>query len=236
MQSSDVVEDLRSARIYLRLVGLAANLLLLTVSIVGLRLKLLYPKRYVFVTSKTVADTLACLSIAIIVWVRQYADVPDFLLGSSIVVITISVYSASVCNCALAVITFVAISKPFFYKSHITLRRCIYVVACVWCFAAIIGITTTVFGVATYKPKRVDSCPLACQQGFKITGAIIVWALYILSPATYILILVSIKRSAHENSVKEVRNLWKLGLNILAFAVFSLPSCVDQAIAIAHLK
>uniref|UniRef100_A0A914VQ16 G-protein coupled receptors family 1 profile domain-containing protein n=1 Tax=Plectus sambesii TaxID=2011161 RepID=A0A914VQ16_9BILA len=170
--NSNAIERLKKARIYLRLIGLAANLLLLTVSIVGLRLKLLYPKRYVFVTSKTIADTLACLSIAIIVWVRQYADVPDFLLGSSIVVITISVYSASVCNCALAVITFVAISKPFFYKSHITLRRCFYVVACAWCFATLIGTTTTVFGVATYVPKRMDSCPLACQQGLKITGII----------------------------------------------------------------
>jgi hypothetical protein len=107
----------------------------------------------------------------------------------------------------------------------------------VWCFAAVIGTTTTIFGVSTLEPEKMDSCPLSCQYGLKILGASIVWVMYIVSPAIYILILISIRRNAQmRNNAKEIRDLWKLGLNILTFAVFVMPSCVEQYIAIEYLE
>ncbi len=94
-----------------------------------------------------------------------------------------------------------------------------------------------IFGIASYKPERMDTCPISCQYGLKIFGASIVWIMYILSPTIYILILISIRKSAQvNNNAKETRDLWKLGLNILTFAVFVLPSCVEQYIGIEYLE
>ena len=232
------VEYFKVARVILRLIGLAANLALLDISIYGLKCKVLYPKRYVFILSKTVADALSCFVIAFILGLRQTVVVSDLILGISIVIITISVYSACVCNCALALITYLAISKPFYYKTTATVKKCLLVIASVWLFASIIGTLTTLGGVATFKPKQMDYCKFVCMQTLKLLGAIIIWIIYILSPAIYICVLVHILRSTSSSSEnnKEIRDLWKLGLHILAFAVLFLPSCIDQIIAVEYLQ
>ncbi|VDM60847.1 unnamed protein product [Angiostrongylus costaricensis] len=155
---------------------------------------------------------------------------------------------------ALTILLYTAIVHPFFYQSNTTIKHCYILIAFIWLISTLASIAVGLWGATLFYP---ESAPVRCTfRGCQKLLAILIVIGLSLSYATVLglyavlIIRLHIKlrsskeiivgnvqcESSMERQLIHIRAMNRLGMNMLTFAVGSIPILIVCIVALVNLR
>ncbi|CAI4230778.1 unnamed protein product [Auanema sp. JU1783] len=211
-----------------------------------------YRKRYCFLLSRSLSTLMALilLYIVIIVWKSggfQYATAMIFMFVGCL-----SFLSIAGTYIALSCLLYTAIVHPIVYKVDVTLRYCYYCVIGVWVFSLAASVCVGLWGATLFYP---DSSPVkcsfrSCQKPLSIVIVISLAIWFSSVQIIYAFLWVRLRNRHNKATIERqstvissdshvsssLRAMNRLSLNMITFAVGSVPILIVCIVALANLK
>jgi hypothetical protein len=200
-------------------VSMITNISFIYIILRGLRNKTIPYQLHYFLLNRSLCD-FAASSMSFIAMV---GSVGEFLLPTIVILLMtdqILPYYSNAATCLfLAVLKLIAIKKPFFYKTSVTKKGCLCVIAVSW----LIGMTcqaifsTMILHVLGYGATFMCATVAECVNSAK-------FFVLILSEISYISVLVVFAITAYfvrRSQANSKKSLWKLAVIVSVFAVFN---------------
>ncbi|KAK6742824.1 hypothetical protein RB195_010222 [Necator americanus] len=211
-------------------------------------------KRYLFLISRTLSTIMALLLlyVVIICWKASgfsYASVMIFLLLGGL-----NFLSITGTYIALSILLYTAIVHPFYYHSELTIKHCYVLIALISLFSTIASTCVGLWGATLFYP---DSAPVSCTfRGCQKPLAILIVIGLSMSygsvlgiyAALIIRLQIRLRRSRisldrttksdhnDERQLTHMRAMNRLGMNMVTFAVGSVPILIVCIVAMVNLR
>ncbi|KAL6727062.1 hypothetical protein Aduo_008977 [Ancylostoma duodenale] len=211
-------------------------------------------KRYLFLISRSLSTIMALILfyVVIICWKSDgfaYASAMIFLLFGGL-----NFLSITGTYIALSILLYTAIVHPFYYQSEITIKHCYALIASIWLCSAIASICVGLWGATLFYP---DSSPVhctfrGCQKPLAIIIVIGLSISYGSVLCVYAALIVRLQLRLHrsnssltggiksdrndERQLSHVRAMNRLGMNMVTFAVGTVPILIVCIVALVNLR
>ncbi|CAD6188324.1 unnamed protein product [Caenorhabditis auriculariae] len=203
-----------------------------------------YRKRYVFLMSRTVSILLAnvLLYVVVIVWKSD-----GFVYTSAMIFIflgALNFLSVTGTYIGLTTLLYTAITHNFWYRYSLRLKHCVAGVALMWLLSAASSICVGLWGATLFYPDSAPvSCELeTCQRPLAICIVVCLALCYSTVLGLYVLMMIRlhlITRNSTFVKTKSATNnmtaIKRLGLNMLTFAVGTIPILIVCIVAVSNL-
>ncbi|TKR76623.1 hypothetical protein L596_017737 [Steinernema carpocapsae] len=211
-------------------------------------------KRYAFLLSRSISTLMALILfyIVMIFWKTggfQYSSATIFLLMGCLTFLTLTgTYLA------MTTLLYIAIAHPLYYKSNVTLVKCLIIIGVIWAVAITFSVFVGLFGATLfYHDSAPFYCDYAtCQQPIAIVVVIILSICYVSVMVFYVSMLVRMRihhaRRLIENRTRDtvvsittgkqtnIRAMNRLSLNLGVFAISKCPILIVAIVALANLE
>uniref|UniRef100_A0A158P8S2 G_PROTEIN_RECEP_F1_2 domain-containing protein n=1 Tax=Angiostrongylus cantonensis TaxID=6313 RepID=A0A158P8S2_ANGCA len=211
-------------------------------------------KRYLFLISRSLSTVMALILLYVvnICWKANgfaYNSAMIFLLLGGL-----NFLSITGTYIALTILLYTAIVHPFFYQSNTTIKHCYIIIAFIWLISTLASSAVGLWGATLFYP---ESAPVRCTfRGCQKPLAILIVSGLSLSYATvlglYAVLIIRLHmklrssrevivgnvqcESNMERQLIHIRAMNRLGMNMVTFAVGSIPILIVCIVALVNLR
>ncbi|CAO4370023.1 unnamed protein product [Caenorhabditis nigoni] len=204
-----------------------------------------FKKREAFLMSRSLSIIVANLLfyVVIIVWKVNgfnYTSAMIFILvGSSTFMSVTGTYIT------LTIVLYLAVAHHISYMTTVTLTHCWLLIALIWFLSTVSSVFVALFGATLFYP---DSAPISCsfescQRPLAISIVVTLSICYGTVIGLYIAMMTRLHRLVRKSSLVQSRSnsnsmiaMRRLSLNMITFAVGSIPILVVCIVALANLR
>ncbi|PIC38085.1 hypothetical protein B9Z55_010215 [Caenorhabditis nigoni] len=204
-----------------------------------------FKKREAFLMSRSLSIIVANLLfyVVIIVWKVNgfnYTSAMIFILvGSSTFMSVTGTYIT------LTIVLYLAVAHHISYMTTVTLTHCWLLIALIWFLSTVSSVFVGLFGATLFYP---DSAPISCsfescQRPLAISIVVTLSICYGTVIGLYIAMMTRLHRLVRKSSLVQARSnsnsmiaMRRLSLNMITFAVGSVPILVVCIVALANLR
>ncbi|CAI2347868.1 unnamed protein product [Caenorhabditis sp. 36 PRJEB53466] len=204
-----------------------------------------FKKRQVFLISRSLSIILANLLfyVVVIVWKANgfmYTSAMIFILIGSI-----NFLSVTGTYIGLTILLYTAIAHQFWYMTRLTLTHCWLIIALIWFLSTASSVCIGLWGATLFYPESAPiSCSFgSCQQPLAIIIVVGLSICYGTVIGLYVLMVARLHRLFRKSSLVQARSrsnsmtaMKRLWLNMLTFAVGSVPILVVCIVALVNLR
>ncbi|CAB3402948.1 unnamed protein product [Caenorhabditis bovis] len=203
-----------------------------------------FKKRQVFLISRSISTILAnvLFYIVIIVWKSNgfmYTSAMIFILIGSV-----NFLSVTGTYIGLTILLYIAIAEILFYR-RISLKHCCLILVSIWVLSIASSVCVGLWGATLFYP---DTAPISCsyehcQRPLAITIVVCLSVCYGTVLILYLAMLLRLRYLMKKSRAIQSRSnsssmtaLKRLSLNMITFAVGSVPILIVCIVALANLK
>ncbi|CAI5446045.1 unnamed protein product [Caenorhabditis angaria] len=204
-----------------------------------------FKKRQIFLISRSLSIILANILfyVVIIVWKSSGFNYPSAMIF--IFIGGINFVSVTGTYIGLTILLYTAIAHQFWYKTKLTLKHCYIIVAVIWIISFISSFCVAFWGATLFYPETAPiSCSFeGCQRPLVIIIVISLSIFYGTVIILYVLMMLRLRRLVRKSSLVRARSksnsmtaLKRLGLNMVTFAIGSVPILIVCIVALVNLE
>ncbi|UMM23692.1 hypothetical protein L5515_004289 [Caenorhabditis briggsae] len=145
----------------------------------------------------------------------------------------------------LTIVLYLAVAHHISYMTTVTLKHCWLLIALIWFLSTVSSVFVALFGATLFYP---DSAPISCsfescQRPLAISIVVTLSICYGTVIGLYIAMMTRLHRLVRKSSLVQARSnsnsmiaMRRLSLNMITFAVGSIPILVVCIVALANLR
>ncbi|EGT52256.1 hypothetical protein CAEBREN_15312 [Caenorhabditis brenneri] len=204
-----------------------------------------FKKRQVFLISRSLSIILANLLfyVVVIVWKAN-----GFMYTSAMIFILIggvNFLSVTGTYIGLTILLYTAIAHQFWYMTKLTLTHCWLIIGLIWILSTASSVCIGLWGATLFYPESAPiSCSFgSCQQPLAIIIVVGLSICYGTVIGLYIAMMARLHRLVRKSSMVQSRSksnsmtaMKRLGLNMITFAIGSVPILIVCIVALVNLR
>ncbi|KAE9552398.1 hypothetical protein FO519_004379 [Halicephalobus sp. NKZ332] len=206
-------------------------------------------KRYAFLLSRSISTVTAQILfyVVLISWKSggfEYSSAAIFLLVGCLSFLTLTgTYLA------LSTLLYIAVVHPFWYRTNITMTRCVIMIVIIWMISIIFSICVGIYGATLFYPETAPiSCSFdGCQEPLAIVIVVVLAVCYITVLVVYLLMFLRMRYrnrkvlkqrniSRQPSVERNLKAMNRLSFNLISFAFSKLPLLIVSIVALSNLE